>query len=43
MSIMNYVGVAGKGMCGQCALRETLMSEEAEACFVIPLREAVAY
>jgi hypothetical protein len=30
-------------MCGQCVVSETLISEEAEACLAIPLREAVAH
>jgi hypothetical protein len=30
-------------MCRQCEFSGTLASEEAEACFVLPLREAVAH
>ena len=28
---------------GQCVISGTLMAEEAEACFVLPLREVVAH
>jgi hypothetical protein len=43
-NIINALVEAGRSLGRQCAVSaRTLMSEEAEACFVLPLREAVAH